>query len=315
MSEFQRYNLSGVSSDVEFGKRGPRLTSDGSKFSARDSSYTLTNLMVKDGAADQDAVAFKQMNTTISTALSRLVSGIVHKGSFDASTGILPTPIAKGDFYKVSAAGTIGSLELAIGDMIIANDSQSSGVTSPSQFDKIDNTESPDILRTGDISSEADLTWTDNGMDQDLATRGVIAAYVNTTVAAAGITASYGGIRTTLSSFTHESAASFNVGDIIPEVSTVIQILIKVDEPFNGVGVDFTIGDSETPDSLSASEEVNLSEIGEYVTQTDVDNLIPQQYIGSFVSGGSTTGSATVIITYRAALAVLDEDVITINYN
>jgi hypothetical protein len=80
------------------------------------------------------------------------VGSFIYQTTFDASTGILPPDITKGTFWKVSVAGIIGTLDLAIGDMLIAN-TDVEGSTVDSNFDKIDNTESADILRDGDVVS------------------------------------------------------------------------------------------------------------------------------------------------------------------
>jgi hypothetical protein len=93
---------------------------------------------------------------TNKTAL--LASGLIYKGAIDASNASnLPTTIKTGDYYVISVAGTIGTLDLQIGDMLIANKSKSTGVAI-TDFDKIDNTEASDILRTSNISTDADFT-------------------------------------------------------------------------------------------------------------------------------------------------------------
>lgn len=100
----------------------------------------------------------RAVKTYVDEVKASLVGGLNYRGAIDASLEAnLPTSIAKGDFYKVSVAGTIGGLDLQIGDMIIANVEKAEAVTI-ADFDKIDNTEAPDILRTGDVSTNADLS-------------------------------------------------------------------------------------------------------------------------------------------------------------
>lgn len=105
-------------------------------------------------------------------------SGLEYKGIWDASTG-LPSDTTTGDFYKISVAGTIGSLEMAIGDMIIANGTVV-GATTDANWDKVDNTEAADILRTGNVSTDVDLSVD----GAKLADRATIESAVDTKVAA-----------------------------------------------------------------------------------------------------------------------------------
>lgn len=110
-----------------------------------------------------------------------MASGLIYRGAFDAATETtLPADVKAGDFYKVSSVNAnIDGLELAIGDMIIANKDKV-GATTSSDWDKIDNTESPDILRTGDISADANF----NNDTTKLASRATIAAYVTDVISA-----------------------------------------------------------------------------------------------------------------------------------
>lgn len=68
----------------------------------------------------------------IDSNISSVVGGLVYKGAFDASTAAFPVSAATGFFYKVSVAGIVEDMELAVGDHIVYN-----GTT----WDKIDNTE------------------------------------------------------------------------------------------------------------------------------------------------------------------------------
>lgn len=61
------------------------------------------------------------------------VGGLSYKGEWDASTGSYPTPAEIGDYYKVSVAGTVSSVDYKANDAIIRNPN--------SGWDHIDNTE------------------------------------------------------------------------------------------------------------------------------------------------------------------------------
>jgi hypothetical protein len=110
-----------------------------------------------------------------------MAGGLEYKGTWDASTG-LPADVEIGYFYKISVAGTQGTLEMAVGDMIIAN-SDVVGATTDTNWDKIDNTEAADILRDGDVTTEAD--WALEGTK--LSDRATTKTYVDDAVAAVSI--------------------------------------------------------------------------------------------------------------------------------
>ena len=132
---------------------------------------TISNIEVdnfKTGVVDTDNALTANSDTKLATQkavksyidgkTSAIASGLDYKDILDASNSAnLPSSIKKGDFYKISVAGVIGSVDLQIGDMLIANATKSSGVTI-ADFDKVDNTESADILRTGNVSTNADLS-------------------------------------------------------------------------------------------------------------------------------------------------------------
>lgn len=77
----------------------------------------------------------------------------------------LTLPIKKGDFFLVNGTGpvTIGGVEFNPGDHIVANTNIASGGTATvSNFDKVDNTESADLVR-----KDASQILTNKGIDAD----------------------------------------------------------------------------------------------------------------------------------------------------
>ena len=117
----------------------------------------------------------------LKTSIDGMSSGLMYKGAYDATT-TLPADPKKGDFYKVAVAGTVDGLELAVGDMIIAN-ATITGASAKANWDKIDNTEAADILRDGDTSTATD--WTTD--TTKLSDRATTAAYIKTKVDAISI--------------------------------------------------------------------------------------------------------------------------------
>jgi hypothetical protein len=99
-----------------------------------------------------------QQGVELKQLIDGMANGLSYKGAFDASVETsFPSDTIQGDFYKVSGDGTVDGLELKVGDMIIAN-ADVVGATSASDWDKIDNTESADLLRDGDVSTDSDFT-------------------------------------------------------------------------------------------------------------------------------------------------------------
>jgi len=86
---------------------------------------------------------------------------------------------SKGDFFKITGNGFVNdgttSLEVNAGDMLILNSDIAKASITLNEIDKIDNSESPDLLRQGHISYDAD--WTKD--QEKLSTRGVIKTYVD----------------------------------------------------------------------------------------------------------------------------------------
>ena len=93
---------------------------------------------------------------------SKVTWSLTYKWLFDAANATeFPSDPTKWDFYKVSSDWTVDWVELKTWDMIIAN-KDVTWASAAADWDKVDNTESADILRTWDISTDTDLTvdWT-----------------------------------------------------------------------------------------------------------------------------------------------------------
>ena len=103
------------------------------------------------GSADDDAVNVGQMNSAIAAAI---VGGMEYKGTIDASvlTGETLDGALVGHFYLVSTAGDLDGLGFSIGDHLVVNaDITDFSVDGTGKIDKVDNTESDDIIRTVDV--------------------------------------------------------------------------------------------------------------------------------------------------------------------
>lgn len=105
------------------------------------------------GSLANDAVNKAQMEAAITAAVT---GGMTYKGVIDASdaTGVTLDGALAGDFYVVSVAGVLDGKSFSIGDHLIVNtDITDFDVDGAGKIDKVDNTESDDILRDADIQN------------------------------------------------------------------------------------------------------------------------------------------------------------------
>ena len=94
----------------------------------------------------------------LSASIAGITGGLEYKGLYDASLGVPDLSNAeKGDFYKVSAAGTIYGRDWDVNDNLLVNEDMG-GTINNAKIDKIDNTEAVselDDLSDVSLSSEA----------------------------------------------------------------------------------------------------------------------------------------------------------------
>jgi len=122
------------------------------------------------GNSDVKVGSQKAVKTYVDTKIAGYAGALIYKGTIDGSRSLAAqgiTAIVKGEYYKVSVAGTStgintpSSTGLAVGDQVIANVSKTSGIAG-TDFDGIDNTEAADLVRTA-----ASQTLTNKGIDAD----------------------------------------------------------------------------------------------------------------------------------------------------
>jgi hypothetical protein len=131
----------------------------------------------------------------IKVDIGNVLAPMNFKGTLDASSLGTQLDNAKlGDMYYVSVAGTIlTSVELKVGDMIIVNKTVT-GTPVAADIDKIDNTESTDILRQGQVD-DSTLQFSDNTLHiknsgvgtSQIASDAVDKTKINSDVAGAGL--------------------------------------------------------------------------------------------------------------------------------
>lgn len=94
-----------------------------------------------------------QLDAAIASVVATLNSFLEYKGGLDASddTPFIALAHSKGDFYKIIVSGTIAGEVVNVGDNLYIKNDVLAGALTSADFDVVDNTESPDLLRDADI--------------------------------------------------------------------------------------------------------------------------------------------------------------------
>tara|TARA_Y100001973_G_scaffold105415_1_gene178471 strand:+ start:553 stop:3936 length:3384 start_codon:yes stop_codon:yes gene_type:complete len=104
----------------------------------QDTGTGANNIVQLDSNAKLPAVDGSQL---INLPNSNITGALVYKGVYNASTSSPSLVTAKkGDFYKVSVAGSLASVSLSVNDHIVFNQDSANPVTS-AMFDVVDNSE------------------------------------------------------------------------------------------------------------------------------------------------------------------------------
>lgn len=82
--------------------------------------------------------------TGIDNKLAAFAGWLIYKGTRDMSTWAFPIGMNTGDFYKISVSGTGGGEYYAVEDMMVGN-KKKAGATSSGDWDRIVNTNNPEI--------------------------------------------------------------------------------------------------------------------------------------------------------------------------
>lgn len=293
MSDTFKFSLVGVGANVQLGKNGNRLVADPSGIRARNADNdALVKMSVLAGTSSIDVVNLGQMETAIGNAI---VGAYVNKGSFDASAGNYDaiTNPKNGWIYKVSVAGTIGAIAWEVGDNLLVN-ADVTGHPTASDIQKIDNTEAADILRTGDVSSNADFA-------QDttkLASRSVIATEIARQVGLVS-SAPAGTVAVKVASLVFGDTSPVNIGSQMIANGRIKSARVVVSTPFNGATEStLMLGHANDSDAICGTSEIDLSTVGIYEIDCNVKVTEAVQYIATYSADGATAGAAEIEIEY-----------------
>ena len=130
----------------------------------------------------------------VSSAIaSAIVGGVIYKGTWAITSATtdysgITLPVKKGYMYYVTGSGspTVGGIEWNPGDYLLVNEDVAAGGSLSGKVEKIDNTESADIVRTSATQTLTNKTIDgDNNTIQDLSTSVFKSGVLQTTVRAA----------------------------------------------------------------------------------------------------------------------------------
>lgn len=129
----------------------------------------------------------------VSTAIANAISGALKYEGTWVATGqtdysSITLPVKKGYYYIVSGSATIGGIEWNSGDMLIMNkDVAAGGTITSADFDKVDNTESADLVRLNETQTLTNKTIdADDNTISDLTTSNFKSGVIVTTVGSTG---------------------------------------------------------------------------------------------------------------------------------
>lgn len=148
----QQIDLEIQSQDASLTKE--KLVADflnGSNLNLTDGNNNATITGLANGVNPTDAVTKQQLD-----ALT-IDGGMTYRGVIDASdaTGAALDGASKGDYFYVSVSGTLDGLDFQVTDHLVVNaDITDFDVDGAGKIDKVDNTESSDILRDSDIVND-----------------------------------------------------------------------------------------------------------------------------------------------------------------
>lgn len=128
----------------------------------------------------------------VSTAIQNaIVGGVIYQGTWDITSATdysgITLPVKKGYLYYVTGTGpkSIGGIEWNAGDYLLVNADVASGGSLSGKVEKIDNTESADIVRTSATQTLTNKTIdADDNTIQDLTTSNLKSGVLQTSVRA-----------------------------------------------------------------------------------------------------------------------------------
>jgi hypothetical protein len=297
------YDLAGINTNVELGKNGLRIKSDGTKVSVKNNADdALVRLEVMSGLSGNDAVNYTQLATKLDT------SSVVTDINSSAGT-VADTPTVK-SYVDTSIAGlvdsapgtldTLNELAAALGD-----DANFATTVTNSIAAKQDTlTAGTGIDITGStISVDADATEiTADDTGHNYATGATVDAQISnldTQVKAnADAIAGSNAIGCRKLSFNYNDGATVNIGAVIPSGAIVRKITLAITTPFNDIAATLSVGTSGDADAYMLTTENDAQDAGTYEVSRLTSLGADTQAALAISAGTSTQGAGMLIIDY-----------------
>lgn len=263
----KNYSQIGIGTNVEIGKNGPRFkdTSGIVEFKNNaDDAYIVVR--AADPVADNDIVTLRYVRTQ---------ANVIVTGQID---GTSPPAAVNGAVYVVTTTGGVYTEnELWYGEggswtAITLLD----GMTMRTTTDLTGG----NIEFTGDHNYQWDATggtWVDIGPS----------------------TAEGKKAKNERVDLAFNSSSPLNVGTALPAGARVQWVKVNVTQAFNGTTEStLSVGDAVDTDRLMTIAEVDLSEVGLYVSTVNYTYSSSTQVIATYVQDSATTGTATIEVLY-----------------
>ncbi len=271
MGESKRYGLTGVSSNVELGKGGPRLKDESGVVSARDTTdtaYAITR--GADPVGEDDLVTLRYLRTRADVRVTGQIDG--------------GAPPAAGTPGRVFVCTTTGGGYTV--NHLYYDDGAAWNDVGPAEGQTMKVT---DALTGGAVEFLADHAYVwdaDGSVWRDL---GPIASESAKNEWGETADVAFG------------TASPFNVGDAVPADTIAFGGVVIVTQAFDGAAPTLTIGDVGDTDRLCTAGEIDLTTVGVYAFDCGYTYSLATQITGTLVPDGSAQGAAKVLVHLRRA--------------
>jgi hypothetical protein len=279
---------------------------NGGDFNVTNGNENATFTGLRDGtAASQDAATVKQMENAIASAIA---GGMHYKGQLDASvaTGETLDGGKTGDFWYISVAGTLDGKSFSIGDHLVLNaDVTDWSVDGAGKADKVDNTESDDILRDADIVDDLTTGGTTSVLsaEQGKVLKGItddLQTEVDAIETGAGLN--------TDGTYTADGGSNYISGATsLKNADSLLDAQIKTNT--DAIAAIPTDVFSEAPTVTDGSPTVTLANTPDAGTERVYLNGIRQQ-----VGAGNDYTISGAVITFADNLKAPNKDVVIVDY-
>lgn len=264
----KKYGLSGIGSNVQLGKGGPRVKDNSGVLEAKnaaDNAYAVLRAAAPVG--DNDLVTKKYLETKSHVIVT------------DQLDGGAPSSPADGVVYIVTTAGGTYSLkelyrrEAGAWVAVSLFDGLTISISSPLAG-------GTDSYTMGRWMYDLDTTsWILVGPVSDI-------SKVH---------------RSEVLNLAFGSGASENIGSQIPANAIVTKVVVNVTQAFDGTAPTLDIGDAGDTDRFMGNAEIDLKTVGVYISDVHYLYGALTQALATYAADASAAGQAAILLEYRLA--------------